>query len=128
MKGDIIMTLYELTHDATVQGNIILEGFYNDGHASDTVFMERDVDDLDYCLPGAIEDCDVTYIYCDKNGWMHIDFDAPEYLRVKEMYADNWTNESIPEDGLIVGFDELVRLSHEWGKDVCDLLEECEVM
>ena len=122
------MTLYELTHDCTVQGNIILGGFYDSGRASITVFMERDVDDLDYRLPTAIEDCDVTYIFCDRDGWMHIEFDAPERIRVSDFYADKWTNEAVENDdcGLIVEFKELLRLSIEWGEEVYELLEECE--
>lgn len=124
------MTLYELTHDCTVQGNIILDGFYDDGKKSTTVFMERDVDDLDYRLPSAIEDCDVTYIFCDSNGWMHIEFDAPERLRVQDLYADDWTGGNYDNDDheVIVEFGELFRLSIEWGKEVYELLEECEEM
>lgn len=122
------MTLYELTHDCTVQGNIILDGFYDDGKKSTTVFMERDVDDLDDRIPTVIEDCEVTYIFCDSNGWMHIEFNAPERLRVQDFCVDDWTggNFEIGDDGLIVNFSELFDLSIGWGKEVYELLEECE--
>lgn len=122
------MTLYKLINGCTVQGNIILDGFYDDGKKSTTVFMERDVDDLEYRLPSAIEDCDVTYIFCDSNGWMHIEFNAPERLRVQDFYADDWVggNLEIGDDGLIVNFSELFELSIGWGKEVYELLEECE--
>lgn len=122
------MTLYDLTNNTTVQGNIILDGFYDNGTASTTVIIEQNVDDLASRIPDAIEDCEVTYLFCDRDGWMHIEFNAPERLRVSEFWADKWTNEAIEEDdcGLTVEFRELTRLSDEWGVEVCELLDQCE--
>jgi hypothetical protein len=61
---------------------------------------------------------------------MHIEFDAPERLRVQDIYADNWVggNFEVDDCGLIVNFSELFDLSVGWKKEVYELLEECEEM
>ena len=122
------MTLYELTNGTIVQGNIILEGFHVDEDGSTTVFMERNVDDMDSYIPEVIEDCEVSYIFCDSAGWLHIEFRAPEYVKVREECVHGWTGGYYDGEDheVVVPFSTLNGLAIDWDTTVLDLLERCE--
>lgn len=62
------MTLYDLTNTATIQGNIEIKIFDQDGNEKESRFY-RDQDDFTpfYEDCSDIEDCDIIYIYCTKS-------------------------------------------------------------
>ena len=120
------MTLYEMTHSTTVQGNVRLSAWHGDDEI--VIMAEENVDDLQYCFPDVLEDCDVDYIFCSRDGFLHIEIEAPEYVRVREEFADDWTGGYYDNDDhdVVIPFSELLSLAEGWDKTVAELLLQCE--
>lgn len=120
------MTLYEMTHNTTVQGNIRLSAWHGDNEI--VIMAEENVDDLQYCFPDVLEDCDVNYIFCSRDGFLHIEIEAPEYVRVKEEFVDDWVG-GYPDndyDNVEIAFESLPEYAIGWDKTIAELLDECE--
>lgn len=72
------MTFYELTTTITLQGNIEVKIFNNQGDEIENRFF-RDLDDFNINCTDTddLEDCEVTYIYCTKSAdgtpWLTIE-------------------------------------------------------
>ena len=120
------MTLYEMTSGSTVQGNIRISAWV--GEDEIVIMAEENVDDLQCNYPDVLDDCDVDYLFCSRDGYLHIEIAAPEYVRVREEFADEWTGGYYDNDDhdVIIAFDALPSLAEDWGKTVAELLEKCE--
>ena len=120
------MTIYEMTNTTTVQGNIRISAWVKDEEV--IILSKENVDDLQALTLSCYEDCEVTYMFCSNDGFLHIEIEAPEYVRVQEEFADEWTGGYYDNDDhdVVIPFSELLSLAEGWGKTVAELLLQCE--
>lgn len=69
------MTLYELANQTTIQGDIRVSAFYDDGEH--VLISAKGVDDLAYEIPEAYEDMTVRFIFGGEDG-IHIEVSVEE--------------------------------------------------
>lgn len=78
------MTLYELCHDISIQGNVRVSIFDEDGEEEKVFYIDQVVDDLlwDFsCDPDFEEEMieyEVTYLFASKGGYLHIELQKGE--------------------------------------------------
>ena len=72
------MTLYELCHDCDIQGNVRISAWK--GYDEIVLLQEENVDPLDMQVKDAWEDADVLYMFCARDGYLHIEID-PDGIR-----------------------------------------------
>ena len=77
LKGEKKMTLYELMHNTTVQGDIRISTWV-DGEEKDALYL-KNCDDLN-CpeIPDGWEDREVFFLFCPGDGYLHIEIDGEE--------------------------------------------------
>ena len=78
------MTLYELCQGATIQGNVRISIFDEDGEEEKVFYIDQVVDDLlwDFSCEQDFEEemieYDVTYLFVGKDNYLHIELQKGE--------------------------------------------------
>lgn len=93
------MTLYDLIHCTTVQGDVTV-CFIDENDERRDIKCETGVTDLFELDLDAYEDCEVNFIWADSDGLLHIELDEEDVEdALREQLADIINErESYPED------------------------------
>ena len=76
MKGEIIMTLYDLVNSTTVQGDIRLSVWTSGWSGTEVAVEQYTTEDLSIKDISPYEDLKVNYIFSASDGKLHIELEG----------------------------------------------------